>query len=178
MSDLKKDVLVILLGNIVGLLLVWSKAFDPYTSYFFHIIILSFISGVLYTSFYFSPIGISLFFVLGLHGVNPYLVAALGAVGAIIGDNVLLHGVGSTAHSRPKRKSSLVKRIVAYSPAHWLVTALGSFLIIFPWFSDETGLELLKISKVRSPIFYPLVYVFHFVGIAAFLILTEALFVK
>lgn len=103
---------------------------------------------------------------------SVWTTAALGAVGAVLGDLLIFtlvrdklseHLMGHLKDSRGWLRFTLLVRSSGF---RWISFFIGGLIIASP-FPDELGISLLGFSKMRTAWFVPLSYVFNFAGILA-----------
>jgi hypothetical protein len=135
-----------------------------------HIIPGSFIAGALFTSlFTVAPATVALA-EMG-HVASPWLVAAVGAAGAVVGDLFLFMFVrDAVAREAPLFLNNSQRRrirVIFKRPfLHWLLPTFGALIILSP-LPDELGLALMGISRIRTAWFVPISYAMNFLGILA-----------
>jgi len=160
-------------SNVVSFLLVWGGVIESFARHSQEAAFAaSFLAGVLYTSFFTNPIGVAVFIVLGRLQVDPFLVGAIAASGAVIGEGFMfefLHGDRVEKIGGKKLTGGIMHRLLLQRPFYWLITLFGALIILSP-FPDEVGIKLLQSAHVRPRSFFLLSYVLSFVGIA-FLVL-------
>lgn len=127
-----------------------------------------FIAGLFYTSV--LTVGPATLAIAEISSYNSiFLVAAIGALGAVIGDLAIFSFVKEKIsgdvealfkNSRAKRLVHLLKMEIF----RWLTPFLG-FLIVASPLPDEIGLAMMGLSKIKFPVFILLSYTANFFGI-------------
>ena len=174
MKDLKhalKDASVILASIGLALLLLQTDVVARFLVSTRELqLIGSFAAGLFFTSAFTTAPAIVALGEISALGGNPWMTAAVGALGAVLGDLVLLviirdrlseHLLQHLKATRGWRRFSLVMRSASF---RWLSLFLGGLVLASP-FPDELGISLLGISKIRTAWFAVLSYAFNFVGI-------------
>lgn len=142
------------------------------------ILLASFVAGLGFTSFFTTAPAIAVLAELSQEG-NIFLIAAMGALGAVLLDFVMFSFVrdrvaqDASALVRGKRwkglrhlfKSRLMRRVLP---------VLGALVIASP-FPDEIGLALMGVSKLSTPRFLLISYAMNFLGILLIGLTTQAL---
>src|SRR3989344_3600260 len=131
----------------------------------------SFLAGMFFTSiFTAAPAAVTLGELAQEN--NVLAVALLGALGAVIGDLIIFNFVRDrlSKHfsellkiSGVYRRSKALFKIRAF---RWMFFLLGGLIIASP-LTDEIGISMLGLSKVRAERFIPLSFLFNFLGILA-----------
>ncbi len=129
----------------------------------------SFVAGIFFTSIFTTAPAIA---TLGeLARVNPlFQVAAVGALGALIGDLLIYRFVKDhvaehlmeilSVRGGLKRLQTLLRR----NSFRWMAFLLGGLIIASP-LPDELGISLIGFSRMSTKRFVVLSLVFNFVGI-------------
>jgi len=142
-----------------------------------HIIPGSFIAGALFTSlFTVAPASVVLA-EIG-HVSSPWLVATIGAAGAVVGDLFLFLFVrNAIAQQTPlflnNSQRRYLRRVFRHPFLHWLLPLCGVIIIASP-FPDELGLALMGLSRMRTSWFVPISYAMNFIGIFAVALIGQA----
>lgn len=131
-------------------------------------ILAAFIAGILFTFFITVPISIATFIILAQQN-NPFQVAVIGGLGAMIGDLLIIKIFKDTIlkdfHTLSK-DLKLQKLFHFFKASHFnhLAPILGAILVMSP-FPDEVGLMLLGISKLKYIQLVVLTFVLSTIGI-------------
>lgn len=131
-------------------------------------IIAIFIAGMFFTSmFTIAPASVALFEIAQTTNLGTVMV--WGALGAVIGDLILFLFIrdGITADLKTLLKGKYFKRMVRWSHfgfMRWLGPVIGALLIASP-LPDELGLAMMGMSRVKTPLFIPIVFVMNMLGI-------------
>lgn len=147
-----------------GAIEAWVLAASP------HIIPGSFIAGLFFTSlFTLAPATVVLVEIA--HVSDPFVVAGLGAAGAVFGDLFLFMFVRNSVSDNISMLLNGVQRrhlkaLLQHPLLHWLLPAVGALIIASP-LPDELGLALMGFSRMKLAVFVPISYVMNFLGILA-----------
>jgi uncharacterized membrane protein YdjX (TVP38/TMEM64 family) len=129
----------------------------------------AFIAGMFFTSVFTTVPSLTLLSEIA-HFQDPFLVAAIGGAGAVLGDLVIftfvrdrfshdLQELFSIKHSQERlRKLSQIKFF------RWFILFFGGLIIASP-LPDELGVSLLGLAKVPTSWFIPISYIFNTMGI-------------
>jgi hypothetical protein len=123
------------------------------------------IAGALYTSVITIPISLSMMSVL-VEDANIFLVAAIGGVGAVVADSIILEVVRqaeSAANLKPRFVKFRRRKI-----GRWLVVILGALALASP-VPDEIAMGILGITKLSWRTFIFIVYPIKTLGILGLL---------
>jgi hypothetical protein len=132
----------------------------------------SFIAGMFFTSVFTTAPAIIALGEISALGGSVWVTAAIGALGAVVGDVVLFtivkdrlseHMASHLKNTKGWTRFSLLMRTKSL---RWLSFFIGGLIIASP-FPDELGVSLLGISKMRTSWFVVLSYTFNFIGILA-----------
>lgn len=143
-----------------------------------NVLLISLIAGIFFTSFFTTPPAIAVFAGLAGHG-NIFLIAAIGGLGAVLGDSLLFFFVrervakdASALMTGPRLKRVL--RVLKKRRFRRILPVIGALIIASP-FPDEIGLALIGVSTLSRPQFLLLSYCMNTIGILAILLLSSAL---
>jgi hypothetical protein len=138
-----------------------------------NVFVLSFIAGLFFTSFFTTPPAIAVLANLAGQG-NVLVIAALGGVGAVLGDSLLFFFVrervakdASSLMSGPRLKR--VIRVLKKRRFRRVLPLLGALIIASP-FPDEIGLALIGVSTLTRTQFLLLSFSMNTLGILAILL--------
>lgn len=179
MKKILIDLLIITASIYLAIYLAHSGAIDAFIDAAGdNVFLLAFIAGLFFTSFFTAAPAIALFVSLSGQG-NMFLIAAVGGLGAVIGDSLLFFFVrervvkdASYLVSGPRLKRFL--RVLKKRRVRRLLPLIGALIIASP-FPDEIGLALLGVSSLKRSSFLSLSYVMNALGILAVLAAAGAL---
>lgn len=136
------------------------------------VLLISLIAGIFFTSFFTTAPAIAVFSDLAGQG-NPFLIAVVGGVGAVLGDSLLFFFVrekvakdASALMTGPRWKRVL--RVLKRRRFRRILPLMGALIIASP-FPDEIGLALIGVSTLSRAQFFLLSYVMNTLGILAIL---------
>ncbi len=143
-----------------------------------NIVLESFVSGIFFTSVFTTAIAIAMFGSLANEG-NIFLIAAIGGLGAVVGDFVLFWFV---RHRVAKDASALMKgprwrralRVLRQRRFRRILPVIGALIIASP-FPDEIGLALIGVSAISPKGFFLLSYSMNTLGIFIILLIAGTL---
>lgn len=140
----------------------------------FGLIFSAFLSGMLFTSIFTTPIAIASFIILGQEH-SPLLVSLIAATGSLLGDALLLKvirqdvladiEVFTKPFQTPKLKQIFNSKILFFP-----LTLMAAIILASP-LPDELAIALFGAIKFKTRYFYALSFIFNLVGI---LIMTGA----
>jgi uncharacterized membrane protein YdjX (TVP38/TMEM64 family) len=142
-----------------------------------HVVPGSFLAGMGFTSlFTLAPASVVLIEIS--HVYSPFVVALIGAAGAVLGDLFLFMFVRNSFSegammllNAPLRQRL---RVLRHHPLlHWILPLTGALIIASP-LPDELGLALMGFSKMDTRIFVPISYTMNFLGILGITMLGQA----
>lgn len=136
-------------------------------------LVVVFLSGIFYTSFLTLPLSIILLVAMASH-LDPYVLAVIGGMGAIIGDLVIIK-IFRTIFSffsfvRHQDNFKRLKKTLRFYHLDLVAIILGSIIIASP-LPDELGLILLGASKLS---YFRLAILAFFLNSFGILIITLA----
>ena len=136
------------------------------------------IAGMLFTSVFTTAPAIVFLGKLGQ--VEPlWLVAVVGAFGALLGDAIIFRFVKDSlvkdmetlvSLARPKR----LRHIFHLKFFRWFTTFIGALIIASP-LPDELGITLMGFAKTNNRVFAVLSFIMNMLGIIAIVLLARAL---
>jgi hypothetical protein len=121
----------------------------------------AFFAGFFYTYGATTVFSIAVFFVLS-EGLNPFLVALIGAFGSVFGEFVIYSFARSQVDRIRKRKS--VRLVIKNKYLLMLSPLIAGFIIMSP-LPDELAAAFLGVEKYDIKKFIALAFVFNFLGI-------------
>ncbi len=130
------------------------------------------IAGGLYTSFLTVPISFSLLSVIAEHS-NIYYIAAVGGVGATIGDYIIMRLIIHARQNMPISQPAKYSRVGKSMPIQIALTIVGLLCLATP-VPDEIAMGILGITKIRLSAFIMLVYPAKSLGILGVLLSLQA----
>lgn len=128
----------------------------------------SFVAGMFFTSMLTTAPAIAVLGELTQEG-NLFVVAALGAAGAVVGDYILFAFVRDrisedVAHFLSRSTLGRLHAIFRRPTFKWVLPFVGGLIIASP-LPDELGLALLGAAKLPTRYFVPLSFAFNAAGI-------------
>ena len=138
----------------------------------------SFISGVLYTYGFSTPIATGFFILIGDNGIDPIIAGLIGGVGAMIGDLIIFKfarvGFSDEIKRLAKEKFFRAIRKIRLINNKWAIVAIGAIVIASP-LPDEIGVFLISAAtNLPEKGFMPLSYLFNTLGIMFLIFLGKA----
>lgn len=166
---LVQDLWVIIFSVIVAIIFARSSLLDSLFGTIDDFYILgSFISGLFFTSIFTTAPAI---IILGKLGTvfNPWAVAILGGLGALIGDFVIFnfmkgHISEDIDYLLSQTKSRRISHIFKQRFVRWSLAFFGAIIIASP-LPDELGLALMGMSKLSTTKFAIISFTFNALGI-------------
>jgi hypothetical protein len=168
-----KNIALISAGFLLALALVFSGVIHTITDAFLAHGILAYIgavlAGFLFSSTFTASIGGALLFSLGRH-LHFIEIAALGALGSVICDLIILKFVRSAIADELEDflteyfRLDYFKRMIKTRYFKWTLPVLGAALIVSP-LPDEIGVSLMGLTTMTQRKFIAVSYVLNFVGI-------------
>ena len=166
-----QDLAIVLLSVVVSLLLIQTHAIPLLLQKVAGLKLLGiFVAGLFFTSgLTLAPAGVTL--VQLSHNTPLWLVAFLGALGAMIGDALVFQAVRGEMNEhinvlmRHKKKRSRLQKIFQMRSMRWLSFIVAGCIIISP-LPDEVAFGILGLEKARSTTFLAIYFIFNFIGIA------------
>lgn len=142
--------------------------------------IVSFIVGMFFTSVLTTTPAIVAVAELAQY-IEPWKIALIGGVGAVMGDLLIFRFVRSPLASYIVRSASnktmiRLGRWISRGPFWWTIPALGAAIIASP-FPDELGLIMMGLSSIRLWAFLPISYAMNTLGIYLIAVAAQALHV-
>ena len=169
MKKLLFDVGIVLASIVLAVYLVKTGAVHTLLSLTGeNMLIASFIAGLCFTSFFTTAPAIVVLGELSQEG-NVFLIAAVGALGAMLLDLVLF----SFVRNRVVKDASLLLRGKRWKGLrhlfksrfmHRVLPVIGALIVASP-FPDEVGLTLMGVSKLTTTQFLLISYTMNFLGI-------------
>ncbi|OHA15070.1 MAG: hypothetical protein A3G52_02910 [Candidatus Taylorbacteria bacterium RIFCSPLOWO2_12_FULL_43_20] len=176
-KGLERDLLIVLLSITFAVLLVKTEALEAFLSATSEMkIIGSVVSGIFFTSiFTVAPATIALA-EIG-QTISPFTVALFGALGAMMGDLIILFFIKDIFAEDIKgvfRRSKWKKFLSLFHMGlwRWMMPLIGAAIIASP-LPDELGLTFMGISKIKKTVIMPLVFLMNFGGIIAIIYVTR-----
>lgn len=163
------DLIIFLISCFLAYLLVQSGTVDSIIAKVLPVRFLAeFTGGLLFTSFLTTPFSFALFYVLS-ESVHPIQVALVGALGACIGDMLIVSVFRNSFFDDFKTLEKTLKLKRAFHFFHHshfnhLAPLLGVLIIASP-FPDELGLMMLGASKLKTIQLIILTYTVNAAGI-------------
>lgn len=175
-----KDLAIVFLSVVIAVILVKSRIIaDILVSSVQFELLGSFIAGMFFTSiFTTAPATVTLGEIAREN--SPYLVAALGGLGAVVGDLVIFRFVrdrfGEHLKDIIKQNggSKRLKKLMRLKYFKWFSFFVGGLIIASP-FPDELGVALMGFSKMKILPFMIMSFVLNSLGILIIGLVTKAL---
>ncbi len=135
--------------------------------------LISLVAGLFFTSFFTTPPAIAVFASLPGHG-NIFLIAAIGGLGAVLGDSLLFFFVrervaSDAAYLMKGPRLKRVLRVLKKRRFRRILPVIGALIIASP-LPDEIGLALIGVSTLSRPQFLLLSYCMNTIGILLILL--------
>ncbi|MDP1625422.1 MAG: hypothetical protein Q8L64_06745 [bacterium] len=169
--QLIKDVILILISLGVAYLVMKSPLVNTIThmtsSWY---ILTAFVAGIFFTSIFTTAPAIAILAKLGaVH--NPFVIAAMGGMGAYIGDLIILRflkdhlaaSVVMLIDSKGKGEGRFA-HLLHQRLFRWSLAFLGAIILASP-FPDEIGLALMGMSNISGRRFAAISFTFNAFGI-------------
>ena len=153
-KHLKKDLILFVLSIIAAFVVSASGLLD----YIFLLsaeseIIGALVAGLLFTSFFTTPLAIAMFLALAPE-MNIFVLVTTGALGALVGDLTMYGFIRHTFEkdvdyllSRPKYKR--IMAILNRRTFRWIIPLVGAIIIASP-FPEELGISLLSVAHMKA----------------------------
>ncbi len=128
----------------------------------------AFVAGLFFTSLFTTAPAVVVLGALS-QDHSPFLVAFIGAAGALCGDAIIFRFFKDRLSSDfefllNQVSSQRLRHLTQMRAFRWLLPLLGALVIASP-LPDELGLFILGISRMPNRLFVPLSYTFNFLGI-------------
>ncbi len=139
----------------------------------------AFIAGMFFTSVFTTVPALATLGEIALFQ-NPFLVAIIGGIGAVIGDIIIFRFVRDRFADDLKEVFSLdhpskrLKKLAAMKFFRWFVLFFGGLIIASP-LPDELGVSILGLAKIKTRWFIPISFVFNTLGILVVALATREL---
>ncbi len=130
----------------------------------------AFISGLFFTSVFTTAPAVAVFGTLVHGGGNLVLISLVGAAGAVLGDLLLFMFVrdrvsDDITHMLKRRTVGRLRALLRRPTFKWFVAFIGGLLIAWPLPTDELGMALLGMTKLKIRTFIVLAFCFNAAGI-------------
>lgn len=166
MKKVIRDFVILSASIIAAVLLARTGTLANFFSSTTHLVYISaFVAGIFFTSI--VTIGPATLTLVTLSGMgNMYIVALLGAAGAVIGDLVIYLFVKDNLAKDAKylAKPLHLKHLFKFHFLRWLGPIIGSLVIISP-LPDEIGLALMGFKSINLKKLVPLLFILNFLGV-------------
>ncbi len=166
MKKVTRDLIILCASITAAIILARTGVLEQFFSSTSNLVYISaFVAGIFFTSI--VTIGPATLALITLCGIgNPYLVALLGAAGAVIGDLVIYLFVKDDLARDAKflTKPLHLKHLFKFHFLRWLGPIIGSLVIISP-LPDELGLALMGFKNIQLRLLVPLLFVLNFFGV-------------
>ncbi|OGD56167.1 hypothetical protein A2V71_04405 [Candidatus Berkelbacteria bacterium RBG_13_40_8] len=137
----------------------------------------AFLVGILFVStFTVAPSLVILYYLASF--LNPYFVAVLAGLGAVIGDYIIFRFLKNRVYEELKPLFSKVKGSwigkIFYTPYFiWLLPIVGASIIASP-LPDELGISIMGLSKLKTWQFLILAFILNTLGILIVVMLARS----
>ena len=169
MDDLKRDLLIILISICLAVTLTQLEIIDDFLDATQSMTIFSsLVAGVFFTSiFTIAPASVALAEIGQIS--SPSTVALFGALGAVVGDLIILYFIRDMFMEDMKGvfKKRKLKKFLSFFHLglwRWLLPIIGAAIIASP-LPDELGLTIMGVSKIKTPYLLPIVFVMNYFGV-------------
>lgn len=138
----------------------------------------SFIAGMLFVSvFTVAPAGAILYEIAAMNSI--WEVALFGGLGGLCGDFFIFrfvrnHIAEDFSHLLKKSKRQHLLSFFRFKLFRWSIPFLGALIVASP-FPDEIGLTMMGLSKTKTRVFLPLIFVLDFIGIYVLALIAKSL---
>jgi uncharacterized membrane protein YdjX (TVP38/TMEM64 family) len=179
-AKLTRDLVLVFFSVLLAVLLVTSGVVQQIIDLFQNsYIVISVLAGILFTSLFTSAIGVASFVVLGQDGYNPFLIAVLGGVGAVIGDTLIFRILKDNIlediqYITQKYNKGRIRKLLRSKSIYWIMPFLAMIIIASP-LPDELGIALLAASKIRMKYFFLISFILNFIGILFVVLIGEVI---
>ncbi|MDP3729131.1 MAG: hypothetical protein Q8R26_00020 [bacterium] len=164
-----RDIGIIAISVLVTIDLVQSGVIDKLiTNSLEFKLIGTFVAGILFTSIFTTvPATVALAQITQHNSL--FLVATIGACGALIGDLIIFRFVKDSigqdiAYLIGTQKKKRLLHIFHLKVFRWLIPFLGAIILASP-LPDELGIMMMGLTKLRATVFIPISLAFNFIGI-------------
>ena len=164
-----KDAITILLGLGLAVVLAVTPYVEQVLTASIEIeLIASFVSGLFFTSVATTAPAVVILARMGSEN-SPWLIAFVGALGAVLGDLILFRLVQSHVNKDIEAflKTRRWRSVFSFSRFRsftWLLPFIGGLIIASP-LPDELGVTLLGVTKLPNRLFIVVSYLSNFTGI-------------
>ncbi len=166
---LAQDLWVIVFSVVIAVIFAKSSLLDSFLGSVQNFYILgSFIAGLFFTSIFTTAPAIIVLGTLSA-AFNPWIVAIVGGLGALIGDFVIFnfmkgHISEDVDYLLSQTKSKRIQDIFKHRFVRWSLAFVGALIIASP-LPDELGLALMGMSKLSTTKFALISFTFNALGI-------------
>ncbi len=171
MKKLLIDLCIVAVSIIAAIYIVHSGAIEHILAMTGdRILLTSLVAGLFFTSVFTTAPAIAVLGSLSHHG-NIFIIAAVGGVGAVLGDYILFwfvrdHITKDASALMKGRRWRGVRHILRNRMLRRLLPIIGAFIVASP-FPDEVGLALMGVSKLSTGRFLLIAYCMNALGILA-----------
>jgi hypothetical protein len=164
-----RDCAFIILSICIAVLLVRSGVFESLLGFTQGMrYVSSFVAGLFFTSAFTTPLAIVALGEISLT-LAPWKVAAIGAVGSLIGDLLIFSVIKDTFAKDVKEYLKVhphkkIRAIFKHRIFRWLTPTLGALVIASP-IPDEVGLAMMGFSRMSIAVLIPISLALNFIGI-------------
>ena len=130
----------------------------------------AFLSGVMFVSIFTVVPASAILFKLADGTLDPLLIALAAAIGATVGDLLILRFLKDKVFEELAplfrlRKRSLIRRIFTSPYFTWILPIFGAVIIAMPAVPDEMGITLMGLSKIKTWQFILITFLLNLIGI-------------
>ncbi len=165
-----QDIALVIFSILIAILLIQTGILGGLISHLGNFkLIGAFISGMFFTSVFTTVPALATLGEIGLFQ-NPFLVAIIGGLGAVVGDMIIFRFVRDRFADDLKEVFTLEhpsKRLAKLAEMkffRWFVLFFGGLIIASP-LPDELGVSILGLAKIQTRWFIPISFVFNTLGI-------------
>ena len=176
---LLQDIGIIVLSILIAIILVQTGVLENLITKLGHFKLFgAFIAGMFFTSVFTTVPALATLGELALFQ-NPFLVAIVGGMGAVIGDMVIFRFVRDRFGEDLQEVFSLdnpsnrLKKLADIKFFRWFVLFFGGLIIASP-LPDELGVSILGLAKIKTRWFIPISFVFNTLGILVVVLAVRA----
>ncbi len=170
-SNTMKDLAILILSIVIAVVFVKTGVISDLLASAQEIkFIGSFVAGMFFTSVFTTVIATVVLAEIAQSN-SIYLVAFLGALGALLGDWIIFRFIRDRLSENflyliKKTGSERFTAIFRLGLFKWLVPLFGALIVASP-LPDELGLAMMGLSKMKTSLFIPLSFTLNFLGILA-----------
>lgn len=175
-----EDIGIIILSILIAIILIQTGILKNLIAHLGHFKLLgAFLTGMFFTSVFTTAPALATLGEIALFQ-NPFLVAFIGGLGAIIGDMIIFRFVKDRFADDLRdlvhldNSNKRLKKLSEMKFFRWFVLFFGGLIIASP-LPDELGVSILGLAKIKTRWFIPIAFVFNTLGILAITITAQSL---